>query len=199
MKWTPDKDLLLLIQFIEAQPTPTVTNAEKIRSAWPRPPDSEVPTSRAIKDRIRFLRNSIAVKSEPGVRGIDGGSLGKKVKKGKGGSKPGKEKWQVNLDEDDGGERGSLTGVEIKEEVEIKAEESNKNEKEDRELYVEIITPIATPQNTTRKRKSSPMVVVGLQGWQTTTASAGAVAERIKKRRGGDGSVNGTNDSDDDE
>lgn len=119
------------------------------------------------------------------------------MRKGKGGSKPGKEKWQVNLDEEDGGEGEGLRGVEVKEEVEIKAEESNKEEKEDGELYVEIITPIATPQNTTSKRKSSPAAAVGLQGWQTTTASAGAVAERIKRRRGGDGSVNGTNDSDD--
>ncbi|KAH0610769.1 uncharacterized protein H6S33_011196 [Morchella sextelata] len=56
MKWTADNDQLLFVKLIETHDV--AIKAEKIREAWPKD-GREVPTARAISERILRIRNGL--------------------------------------------------------------------------------------------------------------------------------------------
>lgn len=101
--------------------------------------------------------------------------------------KPGKEPWQVRLEDDEEEMEKEMKKTIIKQE-EGEASETSKP--------WEITTPIAVPNSSPRKGKAQGNGA-GLKSWEETSISAGAVAERIKRKRGGDKAERGAGENDD--
>lgn len=104
--------------------------------------------------------------------------------------KPGKEPWQVRLEDDE-----EEMEKEMKKTI-IKQEEREAGETSKPWEIASMATPIAAPNSSPRKGKVGGNGA-GLKSWEETSISAGAVAERIKRKRGCDKAERGAGENDD--
>ncbi|RAK91615.1 hypothetical protein BO79DRAFT_252449 [Aspergillus costaricaensis CBS 115574] len=76
MKWTPEKDQLLLLKILETHSLSV--DAKRVAEAWPKSLGPDMPTPRAISERLVRMRNTARESS-----GIEGHfSIGKGLKTG---------------------------------------------------------------------------------------------------------------------
>ncbi|GLA71734.1 hypothetical protein AtubIFM55763_002214 [Aspergillus tubingensis] len=76
MKWTPEKDQLLLLKILETHSLSV--DAKRVAEAWPKSLGPDMPTPRAISERLVRMRNTARESS-----GMEGHfSIGKGLKTG---------------------------------------------------------------------------------------------------------------------